>query len=266
MGGIPPLRGFSVGPAAFNKGFMGMATHKEIMVVNTAEELAQKAAAMVVDCAAEAIAARGRFVIALSGGSTPEAAYQIIHRSYAAKTDWSKWFIFLGDERQVAVDDPRSNLGMARRTMLHGLPIPETHIFAVQTQLPPATAAADYEQRIGTCFGNAEPRFDLILLGLGDDGHIASLFPGLPARQEKKKLVTFSPAGTLPPPVDRITFTFPLINMARKAVFLMAGAKKRAIVEKLLSPDVDSNMIPAANVQPVNGQVIYMMDRACAPN
>ncbi len=239
-----------------------MAAEKQIVVLKDAPALAQAAAEMVMQCAADAIARRGRFIIALSGGSTPEAAYQIIHGNFSARGDWSKWFIFLGDERAVPADDPRSNLGMATRTMLHGLPIAPEQIFAVQTQLPPAEAAADYEKRIKDFFGYAEPRFDLILLGLGDDGHTASLFPGLPARHEQSKLVTFSPPGTLPPPVDRITFTFPLINLARKVVFLMAGEKKKAVVRQLLSPQVNPDLIPAANVHPVDGELIYMMDQA----
>ncbi len=240
-----------------------MTEKPEIAVFNDAGELARKAAEFIMQTAAEAIAGRDRFIIALSGGSTPEAAYEFIHRNYANKTDWNKWFIFLGDERAVPVDDARSNLGMARRTMLNGLPIPPQNIFAVCTQLPLAEAAADYEKRIRVFFGQSEPRFDLILLGLGDDGHTASLFPGMSARHEHIKLVTSSPPGTLPPPVDRITFTFPLINMARKAVFMIGGAKKKALVKQLLSPDVDKELIPAANVRPLNGKLIYMMDQAC---
>lgn len=236
-----------------------------IIVSKDASELAENAAAMVVENAAEAIARRQRFVIALSGGSTPELTYRIIHDRYCDQTDWSKWFVFLGDERAVPVTDPRSNLGMAQRTLLHGLPIPPRQIFAVQTQLPVDEAAADYERRIRKFFRPAEPRFDLILLGLGDDGHTASLFPGLAAQHEQTKLVTSSPAGTLPPPVDRITFTFPLINLARKAVFLMAGGKKKAVVKELLSRNVDPELIPAANVKLIDGEVIYMLDQAGNP-
>ena len=239
-----------------------MAVENQVIVLKDAAALAQAAAEMVMRCAADAIARRGRFMIALSGGSTPEAAYEIIHRTFASQGNWAKWFIFLGDERAVPTDDPRSNLAMAMRTMLHGLPIPLEQIFAVRTQLSPADAAADYEKRIKDFFGYAEPRFDLILLGLGDDGHTASLFPGLSARHEQSKLVTFSPPGTLPPPVDRITFTFPLINLARKVVFLMAGAKKKSVVRQLLAADVNPELIPAANVHPVDGELIYMMDQA----
>ncbi len=239
-----------------------MAADKNVRVFKDAPALAQAAAEMVMQCAAAAIAARGRFMIALSGGSTPEAAYEIIMRDFATKGNWAKWFIFMGDERAVPVDDSRSNLGMAKRTLLHGLPIAPEQIFAVHTELPPPAAAADYEKRIKDFFGYAEPRFDLILLGLGDDGHTASLFPGLSARHESSKLVTFSPPGTLPPPVDRITFTFPLINLARKAVFLMAGEKKKKVVRQLLSKDVNPELIPAANVHPIDGELIYMMDQA----
>lgn len=242
-----------------------MTGHPNIIVSKNAAELSEHAAAMVVESAAEAIARRQRFVIALSGGSTPEVAYRIIHDRYGSQTDWSKWFVFFGDERAVPATDPRSNLGMARRTLLHDLPIPPPHIFAVQTQLPVAAAATDYEHQIRNFFGLAEPRFDLILLGLGDDGHTASLFPGLAARHETTKLVTSSPAGTLPPPVDRITFTFPLINLARKAVFLIAGEKKKAVVKELLSGNVNPDVIPAANVKPIDGEVIYMLDQASNP-
>ncbi|MGC8625758.1 MAG: 6-phosphogluconolactonase [Phycisphaerae bacterium] len=241
-----------------------MVNNRQIIVLRDATELATAAAKMIMQSGAEAIARRGRFIIALSGGSTPAMAYAIIHDHYSSQTDWAKWYIFLGDERAVPVTDPQSNLGMAKRTLLHGLPIPETQIFAVQTQLSVAAAAADYEQRIREFFGTAEPRFDLILLGLGDDGHTASLFPGLAARHEKIKLVTYSPPGTLPPPLDRITFTFPLINLARKVVFLMAGEKKKAVAAQLLAPDVNAELIPAANVRPQDGELVYMMDQACA--
>jgi 6-phosphogluconolactonase len=241
-----------------------MAADKQVIVFKDAPELARAAAEMIMACARDAITRRGKFAIALSGGSTPEAAYEIIHRDFAAGENWAKWFIFLGDERAVPADDPRSNLGMARRTMLHGLPIPPEHIFPLRTELSLEAAATDYEARIKAFFGNSEPQFDLILLGLGDDGHTASLFPGLPARHEQRKLVTFSPPGTLPPPVDRITFTFPLINLGRKVVFLMAGAKKKSVVRQLLSADVNPELIPAANVHPVNGELVYMMDQAAS--
>ena len=239
-----------------------MALEKKVVILKDAPALAHAAAEMIMQCAAAAIAARGRFTIALSGGSTPEAAYEIIKRDFSAQGNWARWFIFMGDERAVPVDDPVSNLGMATRTMLHGLPIASEQIFAVHTQLPPAAAAADYEKRIKDFFGSADPRFDLILLGLGDDGHTASLFPGHSARHEASRLVTWSPPGTLPPPVDRITFTFPLINQARKAVFLMTGEKKKKVVQQLLSKDVNPELIPAANVHPIDGELVYMMDQA----
>lgn len=243
-----------------------MASIRQIIVLRDAAELAAAAAKMIMQAATEAITQRGRFVIALSGGSTPAAAYQIIHDHYYNQTDWAKWYIFLGDERAVPMTDPQSNMGMAKRTLLHGLPIPEAQIFAVQTQLSVVAAAAAYDQQIRKLFGTAEPRMDLILLGLGDDGHTASLFPGLPARHEKIKLVTFSPPGTLPPPLDRITFTFPLINLARQVIFLMAGEKKKNVVARLLAADVDPDVIPAANVRPMDGKLIYMMDQASAGN
>ena len=239
-----------------------MAADKKLVVLKDASALAHAAAEMVMRCAAAAIAARGRFTIALSGGSTPEAAYEIIKRDFSAQGNWAKWFIFMGDERAVPVDDPRSNLGMATRSMLLGLPIASEQIFAVRTELPPAAAAADYEKRIKEFFGSADTRFDFILLGLGDDGHTASLFPGHSARHEASRLVTWSPPGTLPPPVDRITFTFPLINRARKAVFLMAGEKKKKVVRQLLSKAVNPELIPAANVHPIDGELVYMMDQA----
>ncbi len=239
-----------------------MSLEKKVVILKDAPALAHAAAEMIMQGAATAIATRGRFTLALSGGSTPEAAYEIIKRDFSAQGNWAKWFIFMGDERAVPADDPVSNLGMARRTMLHGLPIASEQIFTVHTQLPPPAAAADYEKRIQAFFGSAAPRFDLILLGLGDDGHTASLFPGHSARHETHKLVTWSPPGTLPPPVDRITFTFPLINQARKVVFLMAGEKKKKVVRQLLSKNVNPELIPAANVHPIDGELIYMMDQA----
>ena len=169
-----------------------------IRVVKNSDELAAAAADAVIHAAIEAIAARGRFTIALSGGSTPEKAYELLALpERAARVDWSRVHIVFGDERFVGHDDPRSNYGMAKRTLLQHVPIPESQILAVPTQMVSAKVAAQaycdlVAEHCGRGAVDSPPQLDLILLGLGDDGHTASLFPGKPSLDERQAWFTHS--------------------------------------------------------------------------
>ena len=238
---------------------------RQTVIAPDAEKLAEAAVERIAAAAAASIKERGRFTIALTGGTTPEKAYSLLARpEHQSKVDWSKTIIFVGDERFVPLDDPRSNYGMAKRTMLDHVPISDNNLYPVQTDLgTPAEAATAYILTLTDVFqepGGKPPRFDLILLGLGSDGHIASLFPHAPALDESKAWVTWSPPGTLPPPVDRVTFTYPLINAARSILFLVSGAGKAEVVTKILNGAPDWREYPAVGVGPSDGTVTWLVD------
>src|SRR5262249_17536734 len=153
----------------------------------------------------------------------------LAHPDRAGRLDWSRIWLFMGDERLVPFDDPRSNFGMARRTLVDRVPIPADHVLPIPTDFDRAEdAAAVYARTLAAFFGSCPvappPVLDLILLGLGDDGPTASLFPGKPALHADAAWVAASPPGVLPPPVDRVTLTFPVLNSARQVLFLVAGA------------------------------------------
>jgi 6-phosphogluconolactonase len=233
-------------------------------------QLAVTAVDRILDAAADAIGKRGRFMLALTGGSTPDKTYALLAQPQRAKRiDWSRTNLFWGDERFVPHDDPRSNYNMARRSLLAPAEIPPDHIFPIPTDTTPVTAAAAYEKTLRQAFGSAGaelPRFDLLLLGMGDDGHTASLFPGKPALHETRAWVTWSPPGVLPPPVDRVTLTFPVLNAARRVMFLVAGAAKAAALREVLAGKANVEQRPAAGVRPTDGTVLWLLDKAAAPS
>jgi 6-phosphogluconolactonase len=237
---------------------MSMTKHN-VTVSETADRVAERAAELFAQSAAEAIRERGRFVVALAGGSTPEKAYRVL--AATPGVEWDKVLVFVGDERMVPVDDPRSNLGMARRALLDHVPIPPANIYAVPTGGNSAEQASRrYQQVIADVLGGSLPRFDLIFLGLGDDGHTASLFPGKPALEEQTAWVVASPPGELPPPVDRVTLTFPVLNAARRVAFLIMGSKKATILNEVLK----GRDYPATRVRPTDGELIWLVDAAAA--
>jgi 6-phosphogluconolactonase len=221
-----------------------------------------RAADRIAHLAAEAVAARGRFTLALAGGSTPEKTYAVLAAD-PGRLDWSKALLFLGDERMVPPDDPRSNFGLAKRTLLDR--VPAATAFPVPTDRPDAAAA--YAAVLSAAFGvpvdGPPPRFDLILLGLGDDGHTASLFPGKPAL-DATAWTAASPPGDLPPPVDRVTLTFPVLNAAREVLFLVTGGKKADVVREVLEGSPPVREKPAAGVRPTDGVVSWFLDAAAA--
>ena len=205
-------------------------------------------------------------MVALAGGSTPGRLYELMSQQpLRAHTDWTKWHVFWGDDRMVPPSDPNSNVLLAQQNLLARVPIPSARVHRVPTELgDPDLAAAQYEQEIRAVFDpkpGEVPRFDLILQGLGSDGHTASLFPGFPTLDEQERLVVGSPPGTLPPPVPRVTFTLPLINAARTVVFLVAGGDKAPIVAQVLAGDTS---LPATRVRPVDGELWWFVDAAAA--
>lgn len=244
-------------------------TSPKIQIFANDDALADHAAALILQAAHDPLAARGRFTIALTGGSSPVKTYERLARLPAEQADWGKWFVFLGDERFVPANDPRSNYGQARRTLLAHVPIPVAQIYPIPTEAPTVgEAAARYAETLSQVFGTPlsgpPPAFDLILLGLGDDGHTASLFPGYPSLDVTDRWVIASPPGTLPPPVDRVTFTFPLLNAARQVAFLVAGEKKAQPARDILEGGASRQEHPAAGVSPVNGTLTWLLDEAAA--
>lgn len=231
-----------------------------VSVYDNPEELAQAAASEFAARAAEAIGERGRFAVVLAGGSTPRATYGILARDYANKIDWSNVHVFFGDERSVPPDRDDSNYKMARESLLDHVPIGSVH--RMQGELPPDEAAEAYEQELRYFFGSDDlPGFDLILLGTGDDGHTASLFPETSALEVHDRWVVANPVLKLA--TTRITLTVPVINAARAVYFLVAGEGKAGPVAEILEGNPDPREYPASLIQPENGPT-WMLDRAAA--
>jgi 6-phosphogluconolactonase len=222
--------------------------------VRIVDDPAAEVASLLVD-----IACAGGHV-ALAGGSTPKRAYEL---AAAGDEDFSASTMWLGDERVVPHDDPRSNLAMVRASLL--TPMPEDRrprLMPVDTALGPDAAAAAYESLLRETLGN-HPRLDLVLLGLGPDAHTASLFPGKPALQETQRFLAGVPEAGMEPQVPRVTFTFPLINTAREVVFLVAGGDKAAAVRRAFGREPDDSA-PAAHVRPGAGTLTVVLDKAAA--
>ncbi len=207
--------------------------------------------------AAEASAARGIFTVAMSGGSLPKL---IAPGLLAANIDWSSWRVFFADERCVPLDHPDSNYRLALELLFGPANLPAGHIFPINPALSPAAAADDYQTKLRQVFGDALPRFDLILLGMGEDGHTASLFPGHLLLSETTRNV--APIFNSPkPPPERITLTLPVLNAARHVAFVAAGAGKADVLPQVLAP---GSALPAGLVQPASGQLTWFVDEAAA--
>jgi 6-phosphogluconolactonase len=241
----------------------------DIEILSNDKLLADRAVDLIKDAAREAIAARGRFTLALTGGSSPKQTYELLAASDKAQIDWSKVFIFLGDERFVPYSDERSNYGMCQTLLLSHVPIPIEQIFPIPTDTAnPEDAALQYTETLSRVFNLAQngppPALDMILLGMGDDGHCASLFPGMPSLLVHDTWVVSTPPGTLPPPLDRVTLTFPVLNAARQVLFLVNGAKKAPAVHDILEGGAPVNQHPSAGVQPMHGSLLWLLDTAAA--
>jgi 6-phosphogluconolactonase len=238
----------------------------EVRRLTTPQDLFQAAAEEVIRNATDAVAQRGRFTIALSGGSTPKNLYTLIAANASTTLPWNQMFFFWGDERHVPPDSPDSNYRMAQEALLSKVPIPPANIFPVPAENPDASQAAeDYEQTLQKFFAVAPgefPRFDLILLGMGPDGHTASLFPETAALQEKSRLVVANWVEKLGG--SRITFTLPLLNAARCIAFLVSGTDKAAALHEVLEGNAPAEKYPSRLVQPREGKLIWFVDRAAA--
>ena len=231
----------------------------ELHVLPTPEEAAAAAAALVAKLADEHGSAAGRFTIALSGGSTPRLLYQTLACDpYAAGMAWDRWCVFWSDERCLPPDHDESNYRMAREALLDRVCIPAQQIHRMRGEIEPEEAAEAYASVVL----DTSPSFDLILLGIGEDGHTASLFPGTEALQERRKLVVANWAPRLQ--AYRITFTLPLINMAKNVAFLATDQSKAEVLRDVLEPAQGEHTLPAAMVRPAQGIVHWFVTRDAA--
>jgi 6-phosphogluconolactonase len=240
-----------------------MPAKPEVRILNTPAELFQAAAAEFAALAAQAVKTSGRFSVALSGGSTPKSLYSLLASGSISNIPWDKIFFFFGDERFVLPDDPESNYRMARETGLFSK-VPSDHVFRVLTEEKDADAAAlNYDQTLRKFFSlqpGEFPRFDLVLLGLGPDGHTASLFPGTAALTEKSRLVVANWVEKFHS--YRITFTLPVLNRATNVTFLASGPDKASILKEVL--DNESANLPSQKVHPSDGKLVWLVDQAAA--
>jgi 6-phosphogluconolactonase len=225
--------------------------------------LARAAAAHFVESAQEAIANHGSFSVALSGGSTPQATYEILATvEYAQRIEWDKVHVFWGDERCVAPDHKDSNYRMAFEVMLRHSPIPVKQIHRMAGEIEPQKGAKEYENQILDHFKGRAPRFDLILLGLGNDSHTASLFPGTKAIGETKKLIRANYVRMLS--TWRLTMTPLLINQAATVTFLVSGKAKAEALQRVLVGRFSPEEYPAQIIRPERGQLFWLLDAAAA--
>jgi len=237
----------------------------ELYVHDDAERLARAAAELFVGVAKESIPARGRFRVALSGGSTPRRVYELLAtEDFSSRIDWEHVEVFWGDERYVAADDRDSNYRMTAETLLLHVPIPPGNVHRIPTEIsPPQDAARAYEEDIRQSFGGSAslPQFDLIYLGLGTNGHTASLFPHSPALQEKSRLVFADFVAEVN--TWRISMSAPLLNRGRTVAFLIEGGQKAQVLRQVLLGPRDPERLPAQLIHPA-GTLLWLVDESAA--
>lgn len=231
----------------------------EIKILPHGATLAHEAAEEFHRLAEAAVQERGRFSVALSGGNTPRAVYSLLASEHK-QLPWDRIHIFFGDERHVPPDHPDSNFRMASESLLSKVPIPGKNIHRIRAELDAEAAAAEYDQQLVNFFhlGNHDwPRFDLIFLGIGEDGHTASLFPESKALTEASRRVAANWVEKFK--TFRITLTLPVLNHASEVVFLVSGADKAQILSQVLQPG--TKKYPAQDVQPENGRLLWLVDQ-----
>ena len=239
-----------------------MAPRPDLHVYATPQLAVEALAQAVRGLSADSVAARGRFTVALSGGSTPAALYRLLASPpLADDIDWSRWHVFWGDERCVPPDHPDSNFGMARRTLLDHVPIPPSQVYRMVGEDPPQQAAADYALALADALA-PDGRLDLALLGIGDDGHTASLFPGTVALEERERLVV----ANWVPHLDayRITLTLSTLNRARSVAVLATGADKADAVRRALASRPGDATPPIALVGPADRRAAWYLTQDAA--
>jgi 6-phosphogluconolactonase len=245
-----------------------MTTNQEVRILADASSIAQTAAAEFLQAARESVSEKGSFSVALAGGSTPKTLYGLLASNplLQAKVPWSKIQFFFGDERHVAPDHTDSNFRMAREAMFAKAPIDPTHVYRIKGEKRNAAeAAVEYEDDLRVSFGLAAdqlPRFDLVLLGMGPEGHTASLFPGTKALKEERRLVVSNWVGKLY--TDRITLTPPVLNNAARVIFMVHGEEKAPALKAVLEGPLEPEQLPAQIIQPKQGKVLWLVDPSAA--
>lgn len=242
---------------------------REVVVYPDMLTLTHAAAERIAQAAEAALVARGRFTIALSGGNTPRALYQLLaSEEYQGRIDWENTYFFWGDERCVPPDDQQSDYHMAREAMLNHVPVPMSHIFRIRGEIDPQQAANDYERLLRDFFvsravGNEpQPRFDVQLLGMGENAHTASLFPHTPAIDERERWVVAQYVEEVA--MWRVTLTPPALNASALILFLVAGAGKAEPLAQVLGQEQRPQDLPAQVVHPVDGELVWLVDREAA--
>jgi 6-phosphogluconolactonase len=238
----------------------------EVRILPDAGAIARRAAQMFVDTAIAAVQQKGSFAVCLSGGSTPKTLHGLLVSDPALRSHlpWDKMHVFFGDERHVKPDDPESNFRMASETLISKSPLKPEQVTRIKGEYSEAEQAAkEYEQDLRTHFKLTDgqfPGFDLVLLGMGSEGHTASLFPGTKALRENRRIAVHNWVGKVL--MDRITLTAPAINNAAHILFLVTGADKApaltAVLERVYEPD----QLPAQLIQPMNGTLLWLVDSA----
>lgn len=237
----------------------------QLIVKKNPVDLAKAAADFIAKRIKEVLKTQDRFTIALSGGSTPKALHELLAKSpYAEQIPWLQLHVFWGDERYVPIDDAQSNAGMAYDTLLGHVFTPDDQIHVWRTDLEPDAAAADYDRILHDYFDDSQPTFDLVLLGMGDDGHTLSLFPGTEVVHEQ---TAWTRAYFLDQQdMYRLTLTAPVVNRASCVLFLVAGPKKAAPLREVLEGEYQPDTYPAQVIKPVTGELIWMVDQQAAAN
>ena len=236
----------------------------DVRILTNIDAIGKRAAQDFVQSATQAVSEKGSFTVALAGGSTPKALYSLLASDAALRSQvpWDKMYVYFGDERSVGPDHADSNFRMATETMLSKVPLKAEQIFRIKGEYKDTDKAAqEYEQVLRTSFKIAEgqfPRFDLVFLGIGNEGHTASLFPGTKALHETKRLVVRNWVGKLY--TNRITLTAPAINNAARVIFMITGADKALALKGILEGPYEPEQLPAQLIQPPNGKLVWLVD------
>ncbi len=237
---------------------------KEIVVCRDLAELSRRAAEFFVEAAKSAVADHGRFSVALSGGTTPRVAYALLASDFRNRVRWANVHCFWSDERCVPPDHPESNFRMANEALLSRVDVPASNVHRMKGEDPdPPHAAQEYDRELRRHFNAdvAPPRFDVLMLGMGPDGHTASLFPGTAALREMRAFATANYVEKFRG--YRLTLTLPVLNAAKRVLFLVSGSDKAAALAKVLGID-NSEPLPASRVQPKQGTTLWLVDAAAA--
>jgi 6-phosphogluconolactonase len=235
----------------------------ELHVYKNADELSQAVASWMAGSIADTLKKQDRFTIALSGGSTPRLLHKILAAPpYKDQIEWSKLHVFWGDERDVPFEDDRNNAKMAYDTLLNFVPVPAAQIHIMRTDIGPVESAAEYEKILQAYFDKSPGSFDLVLLGMGDDGHTLSLFPGTAAVHEEKAwtIAYFLKAQDM----YRITLTKTIVNRAARVAFLTTGTGKAHALKEVLKGAYNPDLYPSQEIKPVPGELHWFVDEAAA--